>query len=72
MKVLHYFGALGLLNRYSNRLLVGADFSPLHSVETGPGAHPVFYQMGARHAFPRVKSQGMKPTTQLHLLQSQE
>jgi hypothetical protein len=34
------------------------DFSILHGIQTGSGAHPTSYPMGTRGSFPRVKWQG--------------
>jgi hypothetical protein len=36
----------------------GKGFSPLHSVQTGSGAHPVFYPMGTGGSFPGVNRPG--------------
>jgi hypothetical protein len=36
----------------------GGDFSLLHSVQTGSGAHPVSYQMGTGGSFSRFKEKG--------------
>lgn len=34
------------------------DFSLLHRVQTGYGAHPAFHPMGTADSFPSVKHQG--------------
>jgi hypothetical protein len=34
------------------RVLVGASFFPLHVVQAGSGAHPVFYPIGTGGCFP--------------------
>jgi hypothetical protein len=46
----------------------GEDFSPLHVVQTGPGAYPVSYPMGTGSLFSGVKQPGSEvdhspPTT---------
>jgi len=39
--------------------LAGAgNFSVLHCIQTGSGAHPATYQMGTRVSFPRHKAAG--------------
>jgi hypothetical protein len=40
------------------RVPVGARFSPLHVVQTGPGASPASYPMGSGSSFPGVKRPG--------------
>jgi hypothetical protein len=40
------------------RFLAVQDFSPLHVVQTGSGAHPASYPMGTGGYFPRVKRLG--------------
>jgi hypothetical protein len=46
----------------------GQDFSPLHVIQTGYGAHPATYPMDNRDSFPGVKRPGREaehsvPTT---------
>jgi hypothetical protein len=49
--------AYGLDNREVGvRVLVGSEFSLLHIVHTGSGAHPAYYPMGTRGSFPGVKA----------------
>jgi hypothetical protein len=38
--------------------MVGAGISPRLRVQTGSGAHPVSFPMGAGNSFPRVKQPG--------------
>jgi hypothetical protein len=38
----------------------GQEFSLLHIVQTGSGAHPASYPMGSGGSFPGVKWQGLK------------
>jgi hypothetical protein len=40
------------------RVPVGSDFSLLHVVQTGSGAHPASYPMGSRGSFPVGKAAG--------------
>jgi hypothetical protein len=40
------------------RVPVGEEFSLLHVVQTGSGAHPACYPMGTGGSFPRSKAAG--------------
>jgi hypothetical protein len=40
------------------RVQVGSEFSLLHTVQTGSGAHPTFYPMGTGCSFPEGKAAG--------------
>jgi hypothetical protein len=45
------------------------EFSPLHTVQTSSGSHPVLNPMGTGGSFPEVKAAGgVKLTTHLHLV----
>jgi hypothetical protein len=55
----HIATAYGLDDRgVGVRVLVGSGFSLLHIVQTGSGAHPASYPMGARSYFPGGKAAG--------------
>jgi hypothetical protein len=44
-------------------VLVGQDFSHLHIVQTGSGAHPAFYPMGTGGSFPGGEADHSPPTS---------
>jgi hypothetical protein len=54
----------GYLSRYGDRLRPGfdsrqgLDFSLLHNVQTGSGAHPAFYSAGTGAFSPGIKRSG--------------
>jgi hypothetical protein len=49
--------------------LYGQYFSPLHVVQTGPGAQPASYSFGTGGSFPVGKAAGAKLTIHLQLVQ---
>jgi hypothetical protein len=58
-------GAVGIAAAYGLgdlrvrvRVTVGSEFSLLHIVQTGSGAHPSYYSMGTGGSFPRGKAVG--------------
>jgi hypothetical protein len=50
------------------RVPVGAVFSPLHVVQTGPGVNSPSYQIGTGGCFPRGKAWNVKLTIHLRLV----
>jgi hypothetical protein len=67
VRLICIFRIIVLSSRYSDELRAGRpgfdsrqgqDFSRLHNVQTGSGAHPATYPMGTGAIFPGVKRQG--------------